>query len=248
MGVQVDCLSPCSNPRHTINNADCEERMEGHGFISFKNMTRELGMQKDSSKRQLQCRWNCQVVESDLGNITQTIVVTEGRKLSLAFHYEKILEGDCVNPTTGNSNNNATEYWQVWLVNNTLPSFGGNVIRSFSELIQASSENKVKVLCRYRKANSTGKETLYGELSSPSEHLENILRSSVRSLGERVCDAQSDNDVQPCIQISEFNHSAQWKDFVLQYVIIAFVIAFTYIGPAVVCLFSATQDVMESVK
>ena len=119
--------------------------------LYFKNMTRELGMQKDPSKRQLQCRWNCQVVESDLGNITQTIVVTEGRKLSLAFHYEKILEGDCVNPTTGNSNENATEYWQVWLVNNTLPSFGGNVIRSFPELIQASSENEVKVLCRFRK-------------------------------------------------------------------------------------------------
>lgn len=93
-----------------------------------------------------------------------------------------------------------------------------------------------------KKTYSTGKETLCGELSSPSEHLENILRSFVRSLGERVCDAQSDNDVQPCIQISEFNHRAQWKDFVLQYVIIAFVIAFTYIGPAVVCLFSATQD------
>ena len=212
----------------------------------FKNMTGELGMQKDSSKRQLQCRWNCQIVESDLGNITQTIVVTEGRKLSLAFHYEKILEGDCVNPTTGNSNENATEYWQVWLVNNTLPSFGGNVIRSFSALIQASFKDQVKVLCRFRKTNSTGKETLYGELSSPSEHLENILRSTVRSIGE-VCDPQSDNDVQPCIQISEFNHSARWKDFVLHCLIIAFVIAFIYIGPAVVCLYSATQDSRDGI-
>ena len=77
--------------------------------------------------------------------------------------------------------------------------------------------------------------------------MENILRASVRSLGERVCDAQSDNDVQPCIQISEFNHSAQWKDFVLQYVIIAFVIAFAYIGPAVVCLYSATQDTRDGI-
>ena len=104
----------------------------------FKTMRGELGMQKDSRKRQLQCRWNCQIVESYLGNITQTIVVTEGRKLSLAFHYEIILEGDCVNRTTRNSNEKATEYWQVWLVNNTLPSFGGNVLRRFSALIQAS--------------------------------------------------------------------------------------------------------------
>ena len=209
----------------------------------FKNMTRELGMQKDSSGRQFQCRWSCQIVESDLVNITQTIVVTEERKLSLAFHYEKILDGDCVNRATRNSNENATEYWQVWSVNNTAFSgIGSNVIKSFSALIQASFEDQVKALCRFRKTNSTGKETL----STPREHLENILRSTVRSLGED-CDAQSDNDVQPCIQISEFNHSAQRKDFILHCLIIAFVNAFVYIGPAVVCLYSATQDTRDGI-
>ena len=101
-------------------------------------------------------------------------------------------------------------------------------------------------MCRFRKTNSTGKGTLYGELSSPSEHLKNILRTTVRSIGE-VCDAQSDYDGQPCIQISEFNHSARWKDFVLHCLIIAFVIAFIYIGPAVVCLYSATQDSRDGI-
>ena len=53
--------------------------------------------------------------------------------------------------------------------------------------------------------------------------------------------------MQPCIQISEFNHSARWKDFVLHCLIIAFVIAFIYIGPAVVCLYSATQDSRDGI-
>ena len=97
-------------------------------------------------------------------------VLAEGRKLRLAFHYEKILEDDCVNRTTRNSNENATEYWQVWLVNNAFLSFGGNqFIRGFSALIRASFENQVKVLCRFRRTNSPGIETLYGELSSLSE-------------------------------------------------------------------------------
>ena len=110
-------------------------------------------------------------------------VLAEGRKLRLAFHYEKILEDDCVNRTTRNSNENATEYWQVWLVNNAFHSFGGNqFIIGFSALIQASFENQVKVLCRFRRTNSPGIETLYGELSSP-----NIIRLTVRSLGE-VCE------------------------------------------------------------
>ena len=213
----------------------------------FQNMTRELGMQKDSGKRQFQCRWNCQLVESDLVNIIQTTVLTEGRKLRLAFHYEKIVEDDCVSKTSRTSNGNLTEYWQVWLVNNTLRGFAGNIIRGFSVLIQASFEDQVKVFCRFRKTNSSGKGTLYGELYSPSEHLDNILRSTVKSLGD-VCDAQSETDTQACIQISKFNLSARWKDFVLHGLIIAFVTIFTYFGPTVVCLYSATEDTLSGIR
>ena len=213
----------------------------------FKNMMRELGIQRDSSERQFQCRWNCQINESDLVYTTIMTVLAEGRKLSLAFHYEKILEDDCVNRTTRRSDQNATEYWQVWLVNNTFPSFCGNqFIRGFSALIQASFEDQVKVLCRFRKTNFPGKETLYGELSSLSEHLANILRLTVEPIGE-LCDAQSKNDAQICIQISKFNHDARWKDSDLQRLIIAFVIAFTYIGPAVVCLYSAREDTCDGI-
>lgn len=212
----------------------------------FQNRIQNLGTQKGSGKRQFQCRWNCQIAESDLGNIIQLTVITEGRTLKLAFHYEKIVEDDCVTRTSRNSNGSLTEYWQVWLVNNTLSSFGGNVIRGFSALIQASFEDQVKVLCRFRKTNSPREGTLYGELSSPSEQLENILRSTVRSLGE-VCDVQSETDVQTCIQISEFIHNAHWKDLVLHGLNIAFVIAFTYIGPAVVCLYSATEDSCDGI-
>ena len=213
----------------------------------FKNMTRELGMQRDSSGRQFQCGWNCQIDESDVVNITTMTVVAERRKLRLAFHFEKILEDDCVNRTTRNSNENATEHWQVWLVNNTFSSFGGNqFIRGFSALVQALFENQVKVLCRFRRTNSPGIETLNGELSSPSEHLANIIRLTVRSLGE-VCDAQSKNNAQICFQISKFNHNAQWKDFVLQCLLVAFVIAFSYISPAVICLYSATEDTSDGI-
>ena len=207
----------------------------------FQNMTRDLGMQKDSGNRQYQCRWNCQIVESDLVFMIQATVVTKRRKLLLAFHYEKTVEDDCVNRISRNSNaGNLTEYWQLWFVNNTLPSFGGKVIRSFLTLIQASFEDQVKALCHFRNSNSSGKGILYGELSHPSEHLEKILHTTIRSLGE-VCDAQSENDVQTCIQIRRFNRSARWKDFALHGLIVAFVIAFTYIGPAVVCLYPATE-------
>ena len=211
---------------------------------NFQNMIQNIGTQKGSEKRQFQCRWNCQIVDSDLGNIIQLTVITEGRKLRLAFHYEKIVEDDCASRTSRNSNGSLTEYWQVWLVNNTLSSIGGNVIRGFSTLIQASFEDQIKVLCRFRKTNSPREETLYDELSSPSEQLENILRSTVRSLG-KVCDAQTEADTQTCIQISKFIHSAQWKDFVLHGLTTAFVIAFTYIGPAVVCIYSATEDTCD---
>ena len=213
----------------------------------FQNMTRDLGMEKESGKRQFQCLWHCQIVESDLVNITQTTVMNEGRKLRLAFHYEEIVEDDCVKRISRNSNGNLTEYWQVWFVNNTPPTLGGNVIRSFSALIQESFEDQVKVSCRFRKTNPSGEKTVYEELSSPSKHLEKILRSTVRLLGE-VCDAQSENDVQTCIQISQFNHSAQWKDFVLHGLIIAFFTILSYIGPTVICLYSATEDTLRGIR
>ena len=215
---------------------------------NFQNMIQNFGTQRVSEKRQFQCGWNCQIVESDLGNIIQLTVITEGRRLRLAFHYKKIVEDDCVSTIPVNSNGSATaaEYCQVWLVNDTLSSIGGNVIRGFSTLIQASFDYQVKVLCRFRKTNSPREGTLYGELLSPSEQLENILRSTVRSLGN-VCDAQAETDAKTCIQISEFIHSAQWKDFVLHGLTIAFVIAFTFIGPAIVCLYSATEDTCDGI-
>ena len=210
----------------------------------FQNGIQNLGTQKGSFRQQIQCRWNCQIVESDLGSIIQVIVITEGRKLRLAFNYEKIVEQDCVSRASHNSNGSLAEYWHVWMVNHT--SFGGNVLRGFSTLTEASFEDQLKVLCRFRKANSPGKETLYGELSSPSEHLENILRSTVRSLGE-MCDAQLKDDAQICFQINRLNHDTQWKDFVLHCLIIAFVIAFTYFGPAAVCLYSTTEDTCDEI-
>ena len=215
----------------------------------FQDITSKLEIQKKSGERQFQCRWNCQIVKSDLVNLTKTTVITKGRKLRLAFHYEKIVEDDCVNRASRNPNGKLPEfeYWQLWLVNNTLPSFGGNVIRGFSALIQASFEDHFKVLCRFRKTDSSEKGTLYGELSPPSEHLENILRSTVRSLGE-VCDTQSENDVQTCIQISEFNHNSRWKDFVLHGLIIAFITIYTYFGPTVICLYSATEYILSGIR
>ena len=212
----------------------------------FQNVIQGLGKQKGSYRQQIQCMWNCQIVESDLGNIIQVIVMTEGRKLRLAFNYEKIVEQDCVSRASHNSNRSLTEYWHVWMVNNTFPGFGGNVFNDFATLTEASFEGQLKVLCRFRKANSPGKETLYDELPSPSKHLENILRSTVRSLGE-VCEAQSKDDALICFQINRLNHNTPWKDFAQRCLIVAFVIAFTYFGPAAVCLYSTTEDTCDGI-
>ena len=186
------------------------------------------------------------MMDSDLGNRIQTTIIGEKRQLRLVVHYERIVDDRCVSQASRNQSGNTTKHWKFRLVNNTLSSFAPDVISSFSNFIQESFEHQVKAVCELGTNNSNRREASYGELS-PAHHLEKIIHSTVRSLGE-VCDTQVEKNLQTCIEIREFNIGAQWTEFVLHVLLIAFVTIFTYFGPAVVCLFSATEDTHEGIR
>lgn len=204
--------------------------------------------QNGSVRGQFHCSWNCQIIDSNLSNRIQTTIFAEKRRLRLVFHNEKIIDEKCVSQTSRSQSGNITERWQIRLVNYTLPSFTGNVIKSFSTLIQETFELQAKALCTFGKSNSSQKEARSSELSH-SNHLAKILLSNVRSLGDlKVCSTKAKQTMQTCIEISEFSLSDQRTEFVLHVLLIMFVTTLTYIAPAIVCLFPATEVTHEGIR
>ena len=202
-------------------------------------------IQNGSVREQFQCSWNCQITDSNLRNRIQTTIFVEKRQLRLAVQYKTIVDEKCRSRRTSRSQSgNITRHWQIRLVKNALSSFAGNAIKSFSTFIKVSFHHQVKGLCTFGNHNSSLRGASYGERSH-SNHLDKILRSTVTSLGDlEICGAQVEKTMQTCIEISRLsksNLSAQWREFILHGLLIAFMGIFTYFGPAIVCLFSATE-------
>ncbi|KAJ7390661.1 Multidrug resistance-associated protein 1 [Desmophyllum pertusum] len=203
------------------------------------------------SKQEFNCGWSCKVMESDLNNSINT-AFNEGKILiSISFQYEKKVDKRCVNEASHNWRRFGSKGWQIWLVNNKLPSFACTAIRKLSYLLEANfPERMVKADCTLNlTTKSTNSQSSYSELS-PHDHLEKILRSTVAGSLGKLCTTEVDqNDLQTCIKISEYNWPWDPLAFHLtENICFLFILIFTYFGPAVVCLYSSSEVTREGVR
>ena len=194
------------------------------------------------------CGWKCKVNQSDISNRITTALTAERGLLRFVVTYKRKIEDKCVRYSHfTDRSENITEHWQIWVKNNKLPTYADSVLRSFSSLIDASVEPRVDVFCALNfSSDSSDNETSYAQQLSPADHLENILRSAVVPNGE-LCNSFVKDNIQTCIKLSQCQFS-EWEQFLLRGILILFTTVFIYIGPAVVCLFSATEVTHQGVQ
>ncbi len=206
------------------------------------------------SEQELKCVWRCKVNRTDINNSINT-AFTEGKILIiLRFDYLRKVDKKCVNQELYSSSKEETEhwhsvYWQIWLVNNKLPSSANNAALRylFSSLAAKYSWFNGHAVkgnnCTLNILQSTYKQNDFDE-RSPRDCFEKILRSTIATLGE-LCNTEVEgNDQQTCIKISERAPSFSGWAFCG----LLFMTFFTYFAPTLVCLYSATEVTHEGIR
>ncbi len=202
----------------------------------------------------LKCAWRCEVDKSDLYNNVKT-AFNEGKILIiLGFRYLNKVDKNCAHEILHNSSEEGTfkqwshSYWQIWLVNNKLPMSANNVIRIFASWVGARAnlwQLPVEGNCTFiTPAKSTTSQKSDGERTFPRDHLKKVLRSTAGSLGKLCNTDVEQSDQQTCIEIGE----SSWINTLTRVIGFLFMTIFPYIGFAVVCLYSATEDTHEGIR
>ncbi len=203
------------------------------------------------------CVWRCEVDKSDLYNRIKT-AFNEGKILiNLRFDCLKKVDKKCAHEILRNSSEEGTfkswslSYtdWQIWLVNNKLPLSAYNAIGTFGSWVGASANFwniPMKANCSFTlPAKSTTSPKINGERTFPRDHLKKVLRATAGSLG-KLCNTDVElSDQQTCIEIGE---STWINTLTTMFIGFLFMTIFPYIGLAVVCLFSATEDTHEGIR
>ncbi|KAL9964372.1 hypothetical protein ACROYT_G028003 [Oculina patagonica] len=165
--------------------------------------SRETTVSHYRDKTTQQCSWSCKFNESDLRNRINMDLADKKLPIALRFWYLKEEDEKCVNQTSHNSSREDTKQrhesrWQIWLVNNKLPSSVNNAIQRFSLLVFAYSNRRhfIKANCTLLK--STNSHNLDGEIS-PDDHFEKILRSTVTTQGQLCNTKVQRNDIQASV-------------------------------------------------
>ena len=205
-----------------------------------------------------ECGWNCtyKVNESVSlsffspdGSVPKAIL-NEGTLFRIRVRYEMKVDDKCIKQTLRNSSVNGTKQWRVRLIrptNKKVPSFIANSLKSFSTYIEEEFLCSVEALCTLKvRANCTTSQTCYTELSPDDFKEKTLYLTHIGWLGD-ICSANpEENNKHSCIEINEFKYER--KENLPSLLVFVLVAVISYIGPYIICLFSATEVTHRGIR
>ena len=226
------------------------EATESKGDVvsSYENRTTV-----ESSEQEFKCGWNCEYMESDVSHSVNWAFRTGKLLLRLEFQYEESVNSNCVNETSEVSRKVGSTRWQIWSVNRKTPSIASKALRKFSDLplsIFNMSFRIFKANCTFNftQTKSNNSQEHLKELS-PREYFKEIIRLTVAPMGNICKNEKEQNDLhgnETCIMITEYTQDP--FSSLTEIIGFLFMIVFTFFGPAVVCLFSASELTHQGIR
>ena len=226
------------------------EATESKGDVvsSYENRTTV-----ESIEQEFKCGWNCEYMESDVIHSVNWAFRTRELLLRLEFQYEERVNPNCVNETTEVSRKVGSTRWQIWSVNRKTPSIASKALRKFSDLSLRTFNMSFRIFkanCTFNftQTKSNNSQEHLKELS-PREYFKEIIRLTVVPLGNICKNEKEQNDLhgnETCIMITEYTQDPFSP--LTEIIGFLFMMVFTFFGPAVVCVFCASEVTHQGIR
>ena len=207
----------------------------------------------ESSEQEFKCGWNCEYMESDVSHSVNWAFRTGELLLRLEFQYEERVNPNCVNETSEVSRKVGSTRWQIWSVNRKTPSIASKALRKFFDLSLRTFNMSFRIFkanCTFNftQTKSNNSQEHLKELS-PREYFKEIIRLTVAPMGNICKNENEQNDLhgnETCIMITEYTQDP--FSSLTEIIGFLFMIVFTFFGPAVVCVFCASEVTHQGIR
>ena len=207
----------------------------------------------ESSEQEFKCGWNCEYMESDVSHNVNWAFRTGELLLRLELQYEERVNPNCVNETSEVSRKVGSTRWQIWSVNRKTPSIASKALRKFSDLSLRTFNMSFRIFkanCTFNftQTKSNNSQEHLKELS-PREYFKGIIRLTVAPMGNICKNEKEQNDLhgnETCIMITEYTQDP--FSSLTEIIGFLFMIVFTFFGPAVVCVFCASEVTHQGIR
>ena len=210
------------------------------------------------------CSWNCTILDSDFSEKMKTAIAKE-KMIYLVVKYEKRVTEKCVNQTSGNSSENITEHWKIWLPSKRQLSVFTKALKTVESVANSMfytdsnvDRGEIRAICTLRPVNMTATEPTYYNGPFPM-----FSQSHLADLGVKFdsidCTTETKGNSKPCINITKSTgnesitsesiwESDGWRSVVLLWFCFVFLAVFIHYSPAFLCLFSPTEVTEHGVR